>query len=104
MMWTWLTKCTTEISVTILASLRQPSACCGPAATPNDSLVDDIGTQSPDPGDLDLDLVARLHPERRLAPQTDTVRRARCDDIAWLKPGDGREILDDRGEDRKSVV
>ena len=60
--------------------------------------------KSPDAGDLDLDLVAALHPERRLAAQADAVGRAGGDDVARLEPGHGREIFDDGGDVEDHVI
>src|SRR5471032_3325533 len=101
---TWLTKCTTVISEITLASRRQLADTCGAAVTPSGSLVDDIDVQSPDAGDLDLDLVAALHPEWRLAPKAHTIRRARGNNVARLEPSDGRKILDDGGDVEDHVV
>src|SRR4051794_35253067 len=74
------------------------------AAASSGSLVDDIDLQGPDPGDLDLELVAALHPERRLAAEADTVRRAGGDHVARLQPGHGREVFDDVGDVEDHVV
>ena len=71
MMCTWLTKCATATMEMTLASRRLRSPV--PARPGSGSLVDDIDAQRADPGDLDLEPVAGLHPERRLAAQPDAV-------------------------------
>src|SRR5215467_2201844 len=75
-----------------------------PAGTLSGSLVDDIYAQGSYSGDLDFQLVAGLHPERRLAAEPDAVRRAGGDDVARLQPGHGREILDDGGDVEDHVI
>ena len=49
----------------------------------------------PMPRDLDLDRVAGLHPDRRLAPRADAARRARHDDVAGLELRPRRAVLDE---------
>src|SRR4029453_4466193 len=105
MRWKWVMKCATEINAITLAS-RPLLAARGPTRTgcAIGSLVDDIDAQSPDAGDFYVDLVAALHPERRLAAQTDSVGRAGGDDVARLQPGHGREIFDDGGDVEDHVI
>src|SRR5580704_9293810 len=98
---TWLMKCATAIRPITLASRFHLAFAAGRASG---SLVDDIDAQSSDAGNLDLDLVAALHPERRLAAHADTVGRAGGDDIAGLEPGHGREIFDDGGDVEDHVI
>src|SRR5260370_41262769 len=98
---TWLMKCATATRPITLASRFPPALVVGRASG---SLVDDIDAKSPDAGDLDLDLVAALHPERRLAAQADAVRRAGGDDVARFQPGHGREIFDDGGDLEDPVI
>src|SRR5579859_2312739 len=57
-------------------------------------LVCDGVAQQPDAVDLDLDDVARLHPQRRGSAGADAARRARHDDVARLEPREFRAILD----------
>src|SRR5262245_62994036 len=100
MMWMWLVKCATAARAMTLASRPRLA---GPVSERR-SLVDDIDAQNADPGDLDLDLVAGPHPERRLAPQADAVGRAGGDDVAWLQPRHGRQVLYDGGDVEDHVV
>src|SRR6185312_11853380 len=83
-----------------LASRCQPTS----ARAWSDSLVDDIDLQRSDSGNLDLELVAAFHPERRLAPQADAVWRAGGDHVARLQPGHRREVLDDGGDIEDHVI
>src|SRR3954451_17192113 len=105
MRWKWLMKCATAINAITLAS-RPLLAARGPTRTGRaiGSLVDDIDAQSPDAGDFHVDLVAGLHPERRLAAKTHAVGRAGGDHVARLQPGHGREILDDGGDVEDHVI
>src|SRR5258705_403503 len=100
MMWMWLVKCARATSAITFASRLIP-AFAGKAIC---SLVDDIGAQNPDAGNLDFDLVAVLHPQRRLAAGADPVGCAGGDDIARLQPGHGREIFDDGGDVEDHVI
>jgi len=59
--------------------------------------------QRADPIHLDLDDVARLQPDRRLALRTDPLGRARRDEIAGSQRGEAREIRDDLC-DRENLV
>src|ERR1700733_10852565 len=98
---TWLMKCATAIRLITLASRLHLALAAGRVSG---SLVDDIDAQCPYAGNLDLDLVAPLHPERRLAAHADAVGRAGGDDVARLQPGHGREIFDDSGDIEDHVV
>src|SRR5436190_6863902 len=100
MMWMWLVKCARATSAITFASRLTP-AFAGKATC---SLVDDIDAQYADAGNLDFDLVAALHPQRRLAAGADAIRRAGGDDVARLQPGHGREIFDDGGDIEDHVI
>src|SRR5690242_8290481 len=105
MMWKWLMKCATAIRAITFTSrplvlARRPAA----AGRVIGSLVDDIDAQRSDSGDLDLDLVPRLHPEWRLAAEPHAVGRAGGDDVPRLQPGHGREIFDDGGDVEDHVI
>src|SRR5258708_15424084 len=100
MPWTWLTKCTTDIRPITFASRAIPAR----AGRLKGSLVDDIDAQSPDSGNLDLDLVAALHPQRRRAAEAHAIGCAGGDDVARLQPGDGRKIFDDGCDVEDHVV
>src|SRR2546430_15542186 len=99
---TWLVKCATVTRAITLASRFQSAAASVAAGT--GSLVDDIDAQGADAGNLDLELVAGLHPERWLAAEPDAVRRSGGDDVARLQPGYGREIFDDGGDVEDHVI
>ena len=58
-------------------------------------LVDDPRPQHADVRDLDLQHVAGLHPERRLAAVADALRRAGGDDVAGMQRGEVRAEADD---------
>src|ERR1700716_1732823 len=47
--------------------------------------------------DFEFHDIARFQILRRLHPQTDTWRRARCNEVAWLKRKELREIVDNFG-------
>src|SRR5215475_2575048 len=100
MMWMWLVKCAMATRAMTLASRPSPAG----RLSESGSLVDDIDAQNPDAGNLDLDLVAGPHPERRLAPQSDAVGRTGGDDVARLQPRHGRQVLYDGGDVEYHVV
>src|SRR5262245_27751273 len=100
MMWTWLVKWAIATRAITLASRLMPA----PAGRSMRSLVDDIDAQGSYARDLDLELVAGLHPERRLAPGADAVGRAGGDDVARLQRGHGREIFDDGRDIEDHVI
>src|ERR1700679_3007292 len=57
-------------------------------------LVGDAVAQQPDPVDLDLDHIARFHPQRRGAAGADATRRSRHDHVARFEPREGRAVFD----------
>src|SRR4029077_5750364 len=57
-------------------------------------LVGDAVAQKPDPVDLDLDDISRLHPKRRRAPGPDAAGRAGHDHVARLQPRERRAVFD----------
>src|SRR5580698_2578348 len=78
---TWLMKCATAIRLITLASRLHLALAADKASG---SLVDDIDAQCPYAGDLDFDLVAALHPERRLAPRAAAAGGAGANVVAGL--------------------
>src|SRR5688572_30774504 len=64
-----------------------------PAATR--LIIGDGVLEDADLVDLDLNVVAGLHPDRRGAPRADSARRAGDDHVARHERGPGRDVLDD---------
>ena len=79
--------------LSLLLRLRSQAAC--PTALATSSLTG--LRRSSDAGNLDLDHVAFLHPQRRRAISADPAGGAGDDDVAGRKLGEGRAIGDQRG-------
>src|SRR4051794_30491589 len=62
------------------------------------SAVRDAVLEDADLVDLDLHLVAGLHPQRRGATRAHAAWRARHQNVAWQQRGPGGDVLDDLGD------